>query len=407
MRLGRLSRSSLFAALCLLLALGGPPFLRRCADHTQGRSRRDAGLGDQAAARPRARRVDRGHHRVPPRQRPARPALPRPDQATRHRQHHRPGRLAPRGLRRDRHGPPARAHALQGHAQAPQHPEGAAATTGRAVNGTTCVDRTNYFETLPATDENLELALELEADRMVNSHHRQEGSGRGDDRRPQRVRERARTAPARVLEPADDGHRLSNGTTTARSTIGNRSDIERVPIDNLQAFYKTFYQPDNAVLIVAGKFDEAEGRSSWFTSISAPSRSPTGASATTYTEEPAQDGERMVDAAARGRLSARRWSDITCRRRPIRTSPPSRWRSTFWAIRPPAGCTRRWWRPRRQSVLGQHPRSESSGYLLRSPRCCARGLLRRCARRAGKGRGGPIASEALQGGDRSAPASAS
>ena len=41
-----------------------------------------------------------------------------------------------------------------------------------------------------------------------------------------------------------------------KSTIGNRSDIERVPIDNLQAFYKKFYQPDNAMLVVAGKFDE-------------------------------------------------------------------------------------------------------------------------------------------------------
>ncbi len=41
-----------------------------------------------------------------------------------------------------------------------------------------------------------------------------------------------------------------------KSTIGNRSDIERVPVDNLRAFYKRFYQPDNAMLVVAGKFDE-------------------------------------------------------------------------------------------------------------------------------------------------------
>ena len=43
-----------------------------------------------------------------------------------------------------------------------------------------------------------------------------------------------------------------------KSTIGNRTDIERVPIDNLQAFYKKYYQPDNAMLVVAGKFDEAK-----------------------------------------------------------------------------------------------------------------------------------------------------
>ena len=43
-----------------------------------------------------------------------------------------------------------------------------------------------------------------------------------------------------------------------KSTIGNRSDIERVPIDNLQVFYRKYYQPDNAVLIIAGKFEEGK-----------------------------------------------------------------------------------------------------------------------------------------------------
>ena len=42
------------------------------------------------------------------------------------------------------------------------------------------------------------------------------------------------------------------------STIGARADIENVPIERLQAFYRTYYQPDNAVLLVAGRFDEAK-----------------------------------------------------------------------------------------------------------------------------------------------------
>ena len=48
-----------------------------------------------------------------------------------------------------------------------------------------------------------------------------------------------------------------------KSTIGARADIENVPIERLQAFYDKYYQPDNAVLIVAGKFDEGKtlGRS--------------------------------------------------------------------------------------------------------------------------------------------------
>ena len=79
-----------------------------------------------------------------------------------------------------------------------------------------------------------------------------------------------------------------------KSTIGNRSDIERVPIDNLQAFYKKYYQPDNVVLIVAGKFDEAKALA---LVAEVPRRDPEAgraSSTTTYTEEPAQDGERTV-----------------------------------------------------------------------------------------------------------------
>ena len=79
-----------------------------------------------------------------------------------------------------------------------------------------------------------------------------------------------------------------------KSTIGNRSDIERVPIENLQAFYSKYYQPDNVVLIVAGKFEEKKALDSGPASISARFPSPTRKLDDTYTEEPAQDGERSV-----------------------------------------------------------------------------------------------------------------
>ncbi len=78
-----------------------------------------------------------------------------------------------------------------------------------------------------------------------------------------------------------------------KSTIGNRSDIERVPVDNLRAFYKKFYQPDNALLVVAGKFDEKKALeyvAKYFGSLPQPGRKLQE----TYTEEPAQDGERVV-----------------------------------------------------------------------------------------------------------------
>src|SRR5438445_10105413 len=69
-----------------------------------------------------------------------------------------------------------------------------------------------------------------------------------------------------------------------KSTIGNRSDIERVPIDNLQAFYKKNYQPDNAMLVVAGKFDADQALAhvvTYFGAIPRPSRKLDR----TYTEE--------------------------------------------------------------------------------------------------------------------------
>ena len=109
---------------------------------------------------------------------------------------------------------------------------------------------------MPATDENLEFGIALESDRLVNSFVR------GEDLLSEMtvVRnefERGENSPASILNQrihaaAYEWHNYG------KSTIGNRSDIERVPIDNLQAFYKKYYQPDNVVLIVAGKFDEAK-----------------------------------------------------------------------------------------------------------------------------------------------------
>ncbi|MGH9899953.1 MAG: M16 family metallopeptidase, partial [Pyrinomonadaceae bacterium] len=75
--------------------------------------------------------------------------------------------------------------------------------------------------------------------------------------------------------------------------IGARSDVENVPIDRLQAFYKKYYQPDNAVLMVAGRFDEQKTLdlvSKYFGSIPRPQRELPKF----YTIEPTQDGERQV-----------------------------------------------------------------------------------------------------------------
>ena len=125
---------------------------------------------------------------------------------------------------------------------------------GAQFNGTTWFDRTNYFETLTATDENLDFALKLEADRLVNSFIK--GSDLATEMTVVRNEfEQGENSPENVLEQrmmavAYEWHNYG------KSTIGNRSDIERVPIERLQGFYRKHYRPDNALLVVAGKFDE-------------------------------------------------------------------------------------------------------------------------------------------------------
>ena len=97
----------------------------------------------------------------------------------------------------------------------------------------------------------------------------------------------------RMVSTAFDWHNYSN------SPIGNRSDIENVPIERLQAFYRTYYQPDNAVLIVAGRFDPArtlDWIASAFGSIPRPARTLPQS----WTVEPTQDGERSVTVRRKG-----------------------------------------------------------------------------------------------------------
>ena len=162
---------------------------------------------------------------------------------------------------------------------------------GAQWNGTTSEDRTNYFETVPAGEKNLEFAIRLEADRLVNSHVKREDL-LSEMTVVRNEFERSENNPAsvlykRIIAAAFEWHNYG------KTTIGNRSDIERVPIQNLQAFYKKHYQPDNVVLIVAGQFEESKALEliqKYFGAIPQPERKLD----TTYTEEPPQDGEREV-----------------------------------------------------------------------------------------------------------------
>ena len=168
---------------------------------------------------------------------------------------------------------------------------GALEDHGANFNGTTWVDRTNYFETLPANDENLEFALSMEADRMVNSRIAAEDLAK-EFSVVRNEFEMGENDPIGVLmERIDSAAYLWHNY--GQSTIGNRSDIERVPADNLKRFYEKYYQPDNAMLVVAGKFEEARALEliqQYFGSIPRPQRELEAS----YTVEPVQDGARFV-----------------------------------------------------------------------------------------------------------------
>jgi zinc protease len=162
---------------------------------------------------------------------------------------------------------------------------------GATINGTTHYDRTNYYGVFAATDENLDWALELEADRMVNSFIARKdldsemtvvrNEMEGKENRPGSV------LSERVMATAFEWH------SYGKAVLGARTDVENVPIERLQAFYRTYYRPDNAVLIVSGKIAEQTVLDLVHKHFG-PIPRPAGALPLHYTAEPAQDGERLV-----------------------------------------------------------------------------------------------------------------
>ena len=172
---------------------------------------------------------------------------------------------------------------------------------GAQWNASTWTDRTNYYEVFTASEKYLDWALSLEADRMVNSAIR--------------AADLASEMPV-VRNEFEIGENSPVDIMTERivstmflwhnygkSTIGARSDIENVPVPRLQAFYRQHYQPDNAVLLIGGQFDEAKTLAmvqKYFGNIPKPERKLQAL----YTQEPIQDGERSVTLERVGDVQA-------------------------------------------------------------------------------------------------------
>jgi zinc protease len=199
------------------------------------------------------------------------------------------------GSRHEGYGETGMAHLLE-------HMDFIETTTGRKIkdelvahganwNGTTSDDRTNYYETFTATDENLKWALGLETERMVNVKFTKEIL----DTEMTVVRnefERGENNPASILRErvASTAYLWHN---YGKSTIGSKEDIEKVPVNRLAEFYKKFYQPDDAVLVITGRIDDAKTLQFVADSMGRLPR-PARVLDQTYTVEPPQDGERFV-----------------------------------------------------------------------------------------------------------------
>ncbi|MBC7858220.1 MAG: insulinase family protein, partial [Burkholderiaceae bacterium] len=170
-------------------------------------------------------------------------------------------------------------------------PKKAMSDRGLSWTGTTSDDRTNYFASMAENPEHLDFYLQWLGEALTQSFIAKKDL----DSEMTVVRnemESGENDPGNVLfqnvrAASFHWHNYAN------STIGARSDVENVDIARLQAFYRKYYQPDNAVLIVAGKFDEARTLStiaSAFGRIPRPKR----VIEPTYTLDPTQDGERAV-----------------------------------------------------------------------------------------------------------------
>jgi zinc protease len=162
---------------------------------------------------------------------------------------------------------------------------------GGNFNGQTSYDQTMYYETFNASDENLRWALGLETDRMAHMTMAKKDL----DTEMTVVRnemESGENSPLNVLDERVMAAAF-NFHNYGKTVIGNRTDVERVPIENLAVFYHKYYQPDDADLIVAGQIDETKTLAMVAGTLGALPR-PTRVLTPPYTVEPTQEGERTV-----------------------------------------------------------------------------------------------------------------
>ncbi len=170
---------------------------------------------------------------------------------------------------------------------------------GGGWNAETEVDQTRYYQTHLPSEENLRIALSIEADRMTQVRFRQADLSR-EFQVVRNELELADSDPRDILMRRVH-HAAFSVHSYGRDPIGTRSDIERVSIARLQAFYARYYRPDNAHLVIGGPI-ATESTLRMVVELFGKIRPTAPPPERTYTEEPAQDGERYVTVRRVGKL---------------------------------------------------------------------------------------------------------
>jgi len=170
---------------------------------------------------------------------------------------------------------------------------------GAGFNATTSLDRTNYYGTLGR--DSLEGYIAIEADRMRNLWLR-DADRQAEMTVVRNEYEQGENNPGNALQKevyatAYEAHPYHH------STIGWRSDIEKVPTEKLRQFYDTFYWPDNATVSIVGDVEPAKALALIKKYYGGIPHSPR-AIPEMYTEEPPQTGARRVMLKRAGELGS-------------------------------------------------------------------------------------------------------
>lgn len=131
---------------------------------------------------------------------------------------------------------------------------------GGTLNGSTWLDRTNYFETVPSNQ--LAMALWLEADRMgaLLPAMTQEKLDTQRDVVKNERRWSVDNQPYGTWWERLPALAFPDTHPFHHSLIGSMDDLSAASLEDIAEFFRTFYTPDNAVLTIAGDVDEAEAR---------------------------------------------------------------------------------------------------------------------------------------------------